>query len=139
MFDLPWFSFLCTAGIPRWVAGASKEMLSRFLRSHNLILRRVRTKGVLIGRYIPYIFEIIDSNIILRCLRRSRQHQGVGSACHLFLMSSPPLSSHPWMCGVWPTCFSSAASQNARSRSFFVRLSSPPLATNLGMVGRDEG
>jgi DNA invertase Pin-like site-specific DNA recombinase len=25
------------------------------------------------------------------------------------------------MCGVWPSCFSSAASQNARSRSFFVR------------------
>src|SRR5580704_13244120 len=95
-------------------AGASKEMLSRFLRLHNLILRRVRAKGVLIGRYIPYILEIIDSNIILRCLRRSRQHQSFELRCHLFLMSSLLLSSHPWMRGVWPSCFSSAASQNAR-------------------------
>ena len=83
-------------------------------------------KGVLIGRYTPYIFEIIDSNIILRCLRRSRQHQSFELRCHLFLMSSPPLSSHPWMCGVWPSCLSSAASRNARSRSFFVRAELAP-------------
>ena len=60
-------------------------------------------KSVLIGPYTPYIFEIIDSNIILRCLRRSRQHQSFELRCHLFLLSSPPLSSHPWMCGVWPS------------------------------------
>src|SRR3984893_6967342 len=54
-------------------------------------------KGVLIGRYTSYIFEIIDSNIILRCLRRSRQHQSFELRCHLFLMSSPPLS---WRCQV---------------------------------------
>ena len=83
-------------------------------------------KSVLIGPYTPYIFEIIDSNIILRCLRRSRQHQSFELRCHLFLMSSPPLSSHPWMCGVWPSCFSSVASQNARSRSFFVRAELAP-------------
>src|ERR1700730_6925122 len=84
-------------------------------------------KGVLIGRYTSYIFEIIDSNIILRCLRRSRQHQSFELRCHLFLMSSPPLSSHPWMCGDAADLLQLRGKSRtpARDSSSF-RVSSPP-------------